>query len=209
MPRFFCDYCDAYLTHDSAPGRQQHIRGNPYKTSELETFFLHVENMFDFPCCIIVTGWKHRENFKAYYQTFAQQWEQEQQAKEMQHQMQMMQHMQGGGMMPPLDHFQQQQQSTFGGPVPQFPPPHLMGQQQQFPPQLMMGMPPPQPNMPGLPQILQIPGGLPGAPHPQFRQPPPFQPPPLFPQQMQLAANQIQSDSNSLGHEIVSTSTDQ
>ena len=27
MPRFFCDYCDAYLTHDSAPGRQQHIRG--------------------------------------------------------------------------------------------------------------------------------------------------------------------------------------
>ena len=28
MPRFFCDYCDAYLTHDSAPGRQQHIRGN-------------------------------------------------------------------------------------------------------------------------------------------------------------------------------------
>jgi hypothetical protein len=27
MPRYFCDYCDAYLTHDSAPGRQQHIRG--------------------------------------------------------------------------------------------------------------------------------------------------------------------------------------
>lgn len=28
MPRFFCDYCDAYLTHDSAAGRQQHIRGD-------------------------------------------------------------------------------------------------------------------------------------------------------------------------------------
>ena len=27
MPRFYCDYCDAYLTHDSMSGRQQHIRG--------------------------------------------------------------------------------------------------------------------------------------------------------------------------------------
>lgn len=55
MPRFFCDYCDAYLTHDSAPGRQQHIR-----------------------------GWKHRENFKSYYQSFHQQWVMEQQMKQMQ-----------------------------------------------------------------------------------------------------------------------------
>jgi hypothetical protein len=202
MPRFFCDYCDAYLTHDSAPGRQQHIRGHPDKTANLETSTFDIGNMFDFLSFINMTGWKHRENFKAYYQTFAQQWEQEQQAKEMQHQMQMMQDMQGGGMMPPLDHFQQQQQSTFGGPVPQFPPPHLMGQQQQFPPQLLMGMPPPQPNMHGHPQIS-------GAPHPQFRQPPTFQPPPLFPQQMQLAANPIQSDSNNSGHEIVSTTTNQ
>jgi len=38
MPRYFCDYCDVYLTHDSAPGRKQHIR-----------------------------GWKHRENVKQYY----------------------------------------------------------------------------------------------------------------------------------------------
>ena len=28
MPRFYCDYCDAYLTHDSMTGRQQHMRGN-------------------------------------------------------------------------------------------------------------------------------------------------------------------------------------
>ena len=55
MPRFFCDYCDAYLTHDSAPGRQQHIR-----------------------------GWKHRENFKAYYQQFLPQWEAERMAREYQ-----------------------------------------------------------------------------------------------------------------------------
>jgi U1 small nuclear ribonucleoprotein C len=39
MPRYYCDYCDVYLTHDSAPGRAQHNRGG-----------------------------KHREFFKAYYQ---------------------------------------------------------------------------------------------------------------------------------------------
>uniref|UniRef100_A0A7S1U3C6 U1 small nuclear ribonucleoprotein C n=1 Tax=Phaeomonas parva TaxID=124430 RepID=A0A7S1U3C6_9STRA len=38
MPRFFCDYCDTYLTHDSAAGRKQHMR-----------------------------GWKHREAVKQYY----------------------------------------------------------------------------------------------------------------------------------------------
>ena len=44
MPRYFCDYCDVYLTHDSAPGRKQHIR-----------------------------GWKHRENVKQYYEQFMKQ----------------------------------------------------------------------------------------------------------------------------------------
>ncbi|CAE7600171.1 unnamed protein product [Symbiodinium microadriaticum] len=60
MPRFFCDYCDAYLTHDSAPGRQQHIR-----------------------------GWKHRENFKQYYMQFFPQFMQAQQAQAMMNQFQM------------------------------------------------------------------------------------------------------------------------
>ena len=26
-PRYYCDYCGTYLTHDSAPGRRQHNRG--------------------------------------------------------------------------------------------------------------------------------------------------------------------------------------
>mmetsp|Transcript_32612 Transcript_32612/g.54977 ORF Transcript_32612/g.54977 Transcript_32612/m.54977 type:complete len:147 (+) Transcript_32612:67-507(+) len=44
MPRFYCDYCDAYLTHDSMSGRKQHMR-----------------------------GWKHKENFKNFYlNAFAQ-----------------------------------------------------------------------------------------------------------------------------------------
>ncbi|KAJ8600221.1 hypothetical protein CTAYLR_001941 [Chrysophaeum taylorii] len=45
MPRYFCDYCDVYLTHDSAPGRKQHIR-----------------------------GWKHRENVKQYYEQYMRQY---------------------------------------------------------------------------------------------------------------------------------------
>ena len=38
MPRYYCDYCDMYLSHDSAGGRKEHIR-----------------------------GWKHRENVMAYF----------------------------------------------------------------------------------------------------------------------------------------------
>ena len=41
MPRYFCDYCQTYLTHDSAPGRKQHNR-----------------------------GWKHKENVKLYYDQY-------------------------------------------------------------------------------------------------------------------------------------------
>ncbi|CAK4071606.1 unnamed protein product [Aphanomyces euteiches] len=43
MPRYYCDYCDTYLTHDSQAGRKQHNR-----------------------------GWKHRENVKLYYEGIIQ-----------------------------------------------------------------------------------------------------------------------------------------
>eukprot|EP01029_Cantina_marsupialis_P010597 TRINITY_DN240_c0_g1_i1.p1 TRINITY_DN240_c0_g1~~TRINITY_DN240_c0_g1_i1.p1 ORF type:complete len:158 (-),score=45.93 TRINITY_DN240_c0_g1_i1:208-681(-) len=39
MPRFYCDYCDSFLTHDSYKGRKQHNY-----------------------------GWKHRENYRMHYQ---------------------------------------------------------------------------------------------------------------------------------------------
>ena len=44
MPRYYCDYCDAYLTHDSASVRKQHV-----------------------------TGFKHKANVRAYYALFEQQ----------------------------------------------------------------------------------------------------------------------------------------
>eukprot|EP01040_Poterioochromonas_malhamensis_P007558 gene7558-8160_t len=61
MPRYYCDYCDAYLTHDSMTGRQQHMR-----------------------------GWKHRENFKTYYAQFYPQWLMAHQSLQMQLQLQHM-----------------------------------------------------------------------------------------------------------------------
>jgi len=45
MPRFFDDYSNTYLTHDSAAGRKQQRR-----------------------------GWKFRENFKLYYQKHLDEW---------------------------------------------------------------------------------------------------------------------------------------
>lgn len=76
------------------------------------------------------------------------------------------------------------------------------------PPQFLqhpMGMPP-QPNMMGHPQML--PGGPPGsAPHLQFRPPPNFQPPPMFPQQMQMAA--AKSEMINDGQEVGPSGNDQ
>ncbi len=31
MPRFYCDYCDVYLTHDSFSGRRQHMKGRRHQ----------------------------------------------------------------------------------------------------------------------------------------------------------------------------------
>ena len=176
MPRFFCDYCDAYLTHDSAPGRQQHIRGTkklPFHSILPSHFLLpyfctHITLSSSF---LYYQGWKHRENFKAYYQQFVQQWEMEQQ----QIMFQQMQQQQGGG-----------------GGGGQFPggmtmPPPQMGQFGQPPPQMgQFGQPPPQ----FMPPMNMAPGML---PPPMFRPPPTFQPPPSFPDNMQSSGPPGQS----------------
>lgn len=31
MPKYFCDYCDAFLTHDSFKGRKQHQYGQKHR----------------------------------------------------------------------------------------------------------------------------------------------------------------------------------
>jgi U1 zinc finger len=126
MPRFFCDYCDAYLTHDSAPGRQQHIR-----------------------------GWKHRENFKAYYQQFLPQWEAEQMARQAQNFAHLGQYPHaylppmGMGLLPGVT---AAPGVPMGGAIPS-----------------------------SLPGGVGVPMQM---PPPMFRPPPAFQPPPAFPQDL-------------------------
>ncbi|XP_008777384.2 U1 small nuclear ribonucleoprotein C-like [Phoenix dactylifera] len=44
MPRYYCDYCDTYLTHDSPSVRKQHN-----------------------------AGYKHKANVRSYYQQFEEQ----------------------------------------------------------------------------------------------------------------------------------------
>mmetsp|Transcript_7356 Transcript_7356/g.25319 ORF Transcript_7356/g.25319 Transcript_7356/m.25319 type:complete len:124 (-) Transcript_7356:94-465(-) len=105
MPRYYCDYCDAYLTHDSASVRKQHV-----------------------------TGFKHKANVRAYYALFEQQLcihEEQIRAREFQqsrrqaiqapmyHQFQQQFH--PAAMRQPYMHPQQQQQA----------PPQQQQQQQQ------------------------------------------------------------------------------
>lgn len=47
MPKYYCDYCDIYLTHDSVVVRKSHN-----------------------------AGWKHRQAVREYYQQFEVDWAQ-------------------------------------------------------------------------------------------------------------------------------------
>ena len=148
MPRYFCDYCDVYLTHDSAPGRKQHIR-----------------------------GWKHRENVKQYYEQYMKQFYEQNSGMGMTMPGMAMGSlgaltagrapmgllgMQRPGVAPPL--------ALMGAPG-SIPRPPL-----GYPPRPPMGVPPPlgsiapPPRPPGFPPM----GGLPGMPP----MPPGFPPPP-------------------------------
>ena len=38
MPKYFCDYCDTYLTHDSPSVRKTHMTGKKHKTNVREYY---------------------------------------------------------------------------------------------------------------------------------------------------------------------------
>ena len=148
MPRYFCDYCDVYLTHDSAPGRKQHIR-----------------------------GWKHRENVKQYYEQYMKQFYEQNSGMGMTMPGMAMGSlgaltagrapmgllgMQRPGVAPPL--------ALMGAPG-SIPRPPL-----GYPPRPPLGVPPPMGSIPPPPRPPGYPamGGLPGMPP----MPPGFPPPP-------------------------------
>ena len=119
MPKFYCDYCDAYLAHDSAAGRKQHTR-----------------------------GWKHVAAFKAHYQNLYPAWAQQHQQQLQQLQQQQFAPQPQVGSYGPygqgLGRYGQPQGMMYAPPVQnqgqQFlPPPPGAG---------MSGLPPP-PSLPG------------------------------------------------------------
>lgn len=130
-------------------GRQQHIRGK-HDAVTVHTVPKHVFMLFIL--IFILLGWKHRENFKLYYQTHFPQWAMEQQ-------MQHMQNQQFPGMMPGY-----------------MPPPNMGGMPGHVDPQMhQMSMHPPA----FMPPPNGLPGAVPGQP-PVFRPPPSMAPPPSF-----------------------------
>lgn len=180
MPRFFDDYSNTYLTHDSAAGRKQQRR-----------------------------GWKFRENFKLHYQKHLDEWRagpmglaSAQQAYLRTRRDPVGQINPADGSVPPLPdgwkeeldeatgvHYYVHDESGERSWVrPNFRPPPGPG---------MMGGPPPNfrgppPQMGGPPPFQQPPPQLSGPPPPQFGQPPPpmqggpppphhFAPPPPHP----------------------------
>ena len=42
MPRYFCDYCDAFLTHDSPAVRKQHNTGYKHK-SNVKSYYMQLD----------------------------------------------------------------------------------------------------------------------------------------------------------------------
>jgi len=179
MPRFFDDYSNTYLTHDSAAGRKQQRR-----------------------------GWKFRENFRLHYQQYVQDWRRGEMGLAAAQQSFLRAKGASDPAVPPLpDGWKEEVDEVTGisyyidtntkkrtwvrpgfippppggarPPPPQFrggPPPPLNYQQPQH-----RLPPPPPPPQGGLPPPPQPQGGLPPPPQPQFFQPAPGQglPPPV------------------------------
>ena len=38
MPKFYCEYCDLYLTHSGLSGRRQHLTGRRHINNKIEYY---------------------------------------------------------------------------------------------------------------------------------------------------------------------------
>ena len=63
MPKYYCDYCDVYLTHDSASVRKTHNTGYVFY------FPLLLQTLTE-------NRWKHKMAVRQFYQQFAEDWTQ-------------------------------------------------------------------------------------------------------------------------------------
>eukprot|EP00873_Tetraselmis_striata_P005055 jgi/Tetstr1/425319/TSEL_015769.t1 len=159
MPRYYCDYCDTYLTHDSPTVRKQHNAGYKHKAN-VRNYFAQFEDqsqaaaLMDDPAK--AAEMSSREAFQA------------QVAAQFQQRIMAMRPPGGGGMPPPG---MGPPPGHPGGP----PPPGYMG------PPPGMGPPPPgwrpPPGYGPPPGMGGPPPGM-GGPPPGMGRPPPGGPPP-------------------------------
>ncbi|XXG66048.1 hypothetical protein AAC387_Pa05g3600 [Persea americana] len=166
MPRYYCDYCDTYLTHDSPSVRKQHN-----------------------------AGYKHKANVRTYYQQFEEQQTQsliDQRIKEHLGQTAAFQQQVGATYNQHLASFQPNALRPrlpvlplpIGGPMgassqPLMNPPLLPGMRPPILPHPMAGAPgygaaPTMPSMMGPPGASSLPMQVPGLPqHPMMNPPAP------------------------------------
>jgi len=99
MTRFFCDYCNAYLTHDSQTGIEYQHKHHSFRS------FVHIHPLL-LSVLILgrrqhIRGWKHREAFKNFYEQLFPAWQEQQRMLQMQHQQQL-----AAAVQPPPMHMQ-------------------------------------------------------------------------------------------------------
>eukprot|EP01115_Flamella_aegyptia_P004519 TRINITY_DN19539_c1_g1_i1.p1 TRINITY_DN19539_c1_g1~~TRINITY_DN19539_c1_g1_i1.p1 ORF type:complete len:183 (-),score=43.16 TRINITY_DN19539_c1_g1_i1:90-638(-) len=162
MPKYYCDYCDKYLTHDSPSVRKSHNEGWKHKTAVREYYSQFEVNQFQ----ALIN--ERIQNFESKIYPPSKQPGAYQPGGPLAGKNQMVPQFPPGQMPPQFP----------PGQIPQFPP----GQMPQFPP----GQMPPQ-FPPG--QIPQFPPGQmpqfpPGQMPPQMQQMPPQFPPGKMPPQM-------------------------
>ncbi|GER32988.1 U1 small nuclear ribonucleoprotein C [Striga asiatica] len=183
MPRYYCDYCDTYLTHDSPSVRKQHNAGYKHK----------------FKITYVLTYYDEQANVRLYYQQYEAQLNQsfiDQKVKE---------HLVGGAFRPPMAPYNQLRPGmpiipsplpvpgqllpgapsipgfrppvfprpmpgvpgyAAGPPMPQMPPPGLTGQPNGLQRPVTAPLPPPPPAM------VPSSGGIPTSGGPPMYVPP-------------------------------------
>lgn len=70
MGKYYCDYCDVYLTHDSPAVRKQHNDGNRHKQSVCEYYKEFVGKRTQKEIDTIVANFEHRVTIGAIIPTF-------------------------------------------------------------------------------------------------------------------------------------------
>jgi len=63
MPKYYCDYCDTYLTHDSPSVRKTHCQGRKHKENVRDYYQKWMEEQAQKLVCLIIFLFLYRSFF--------------------------------------------------------------------------------------------------------------------------------------------------